>query len=332
MTLVEINDVSKSFTSGRAFLDRRPTTTHALIDVTLGIQAGQTLGVVGESGSGKSTLGRVVLHLLQADTGQVVFDGVALSTLKAKTLRELRGKIQMIFQDPFDSLDQRMTIGDLVAEPMNLHGIVRGHHATRLAVAELLDRVGLRPDQMNRYPYEFSGGQLQRVAIARALATDPVFIVCDEPVAALDVSIRAQIINLLRDLQQERGLSYLFISHDLSLIKLIADQVAVLYLGRVVEYGPTADLYRQPHHPYTRALLEAIPSPDPAHRHLLSAPPTLLAAQKNEPEHGCAFAPRCPLATECCWTEPPPLVRSAEGVDSRCHHTDQMLSMTARST
>ena len=287
----------------------------AVSDVDFTLHAGETLALVGESGSGKSTIGRLILRLIEPTSGQVEIDGKQLFALKARELRALRRDVQIIFQDPYGSLNPRMTVGAMLAEPLRLHGLATGR-AVEAAVADLMRLVGLQPDQANRYPHEFSGGQRQRVGIARALAVQPRIIVCDEAVSALDVSIQAQIVNLLADLRKARGLAYLFISHDLAIVRHIADRVAVLYLGRIVELAPAAELFANPRHPYTRALLSAIPTPDPTARHertlLMGEPPSPI----NLPG-GCSFHPRCPFAVERCRTETPLL--TGDGHGTACH-------------
>jgi peptide/nickel transport system ATP-binding protein len=263
--LLEATGLTKSFPAGRNLLGRPTRSTIAVDGVDLRVNRGETLAVVGESGAGKSTLGRLLLRLIEPDEGRLVLDGTDVLALRSKELRGLRKRMQMIFQDPFGSLDPRMVVEDAVAEPLVVHfGMQQGERRAR--VLELLDRVGIGEHQAERYPHEFSGGQLQRIAIARALAVEPDLIVCDEPVAALDVSIRAQVVNLLHELQRERGVAYVFISHDLSLVRLIAHRVAVMYQGRVVEEGETAALFDDPQHPYTQALLDVIPVPDPRRR------------------------------------------------------------------
>jgi oligopeptide transport system ATP-binding protein len=284
-------------------------------DVDFTLHAGETLALVGESGSGKSTIGRLILRLIEPTAGQVEIDGKALFALKPKALRALRRDVQIIFQDPYGSLNPRMTVGAMLAEPLRLHGLASGR-AVEGAVADLMRLVGLQPDQANRYPHEFSGGQRQRVGIARALAVQPRIIVCDEAVSALDVSIQAQIVNLLADLRKARGLAYLFISHDLAIVRHIADRVAVLYLGRIVELAPAAELFANPRHPYTRALLSAIPTPDPTARRER----TLLTGEPPSPINlpgGCSFHPRCPFAVERCRTETPAL--TGDGHVTACH-------------
>jgi oligopeptide transport system ATP-binding protein len=283
------------------------------VDFTL--HAGETLALVGESGSGKSTIGRLILRLIEPTAGRVEIDGRALFEMRSSELRALRREMQIIFQDPYGSLNPRMTVGAMLAEPLRLHGLVKGR-AVETAVAELMKLVGLQPDQANRYPHEFSGGQRQRIGIARALAVQPRLIVCDEAVSALDVSIQAQIVNLLADLRKARGLAYLFISHDLAIVRHIADRVAVLYLGRIVELAPAADLFAQPRHPYTRALLSAIPAPDPTARKTR----TLLTGEPPSPidlPGGCSFHPRCPHAVERCRVETPALTGVGHG--TACH-------------
>lgn len=261
--LLEVSGLNKSYVTKRNVLGRPTRTLHAVKDVSFNLKRGETVGIVGETGAGKSTVGRLVLRLIEADSGSVVFDGQEIMELGKKDLRSLRQRAQMIFQDPFSSLDPRMVIRDAVGEPFTVHQGLRGEERdTR--VLELLERVGMRVDQLDRYPREFSGGQLQRIAIARALTTEPDFIVCDEPVAALDVSIQAQVLNLLVDLQHERGLGYLFISHDLSLVRFLAHHVVVMYMGEVVEAGPTEQLFSDPQHPYTQKLISAIPSARPS--------------------------------------------------------------------
>ena len=281
-SLLEVTALTKSFTAGRNFLGRPREIRHAVQQVDLTLARGETLAVVGESGAGKSTVGRLLLRLIEPDEGSIVLDGIDVRSLRARQLRALRKRMQMIFQDPFGSLDPRMVVEDAVAEPLRIHFELDAIERRR-RVLELLDRVGISEHQADRYPHEFSGGQLQRIAIARALAVEPDMIVCDEPVAALDVSIRAQVVKLLRELQRERGVAYVFISHDLSLVRLLADRVAVMYQGRVVEVGGTADLFANPRHEYTRALLDAVPTADPRRRSARSRPspsPTATASTR----------------------------------------------------
>lgn len=261
--LLEVTNLKKYFPITSGFIIQR-TVDHikAVDDVTFSVYRGETLGLVGESGSGKSTTGRTILQLYRPTSGSVKFQNQELTSMKGDQLRRLRREMQMIFQDPYASLNPRMNVGRIVSEPLVVHGIGNAQER-KDKVASLLERVGLNPYFINRYPHEFSGGQRQRIGIARALALDPSFIVCDEPISALDVSIQAQVVNLLQDLQRERDLTYLFIAHDLSMIRYICDRVAVMYLGKIVEIGPTDAVYDNPQHPYTKLLLSAVPIPDP---------------------------------------------------------------------
>lgn len=325
--LVEVRDLVKHFPILRGFLRRQVGAIRAVDGVTFDLHAGETLGLVGESGSGKSTAGRLVLNLETPTSGTVSFQGTTLGALGPEELRRHRRHMQMIFQDPYASLNPRIRVGRIVGEPLRIHG-VGGAEEREARVAELLERVGLDPRAAARYPHEFSGGQRQRVGIARALATSPRLIVADEPISALDVSIQAQIVNLLDDLKEELGLTYLFIAHDLSMVRHISDRVAVLYLGRLVELGRTDDVFRQPLHPYTRALLSAIPVPDPAReRERATAPLEGDVPNPAAPPPGCRFHTRCPFATARCreeepaWREP-----SGAGAGRRvaCHHAEEL--------
>jgi oligopeptide transport system ATP-binding protein len=286
----------------------------------LAINAGETVGLVGESGCGKSTLGRTILRLLEPTAGKIEFGGQDITTLRGEAMRRLRQKMQIIFQDPYASLNPRMTIGAAIAEPIDVFKLAPTAAARTARVHELLTRVGLRPDAASRYPHEFSGGQRQRVGIARALAVQPSFIVCDEPISALDVSIQAQIVNLMQDLQQQAGLTYLFISHDLKVVQHLCDRVAVMYLGRVVELASARTLYSTPAHPYTQALLSAVPVPDPTatkQRVILQGD----VPSPMKPPSGCAFHPRCPVKDKpaACTTEVPRLRTLGSGAQVACH-------------
>ena len=303
--LLAVENLTRHFPIMQGVFRRQVGTVKAVDGLDFVIHERETLGLVGESGCGKSTAGRVILRLHDATAGRIVFRGTDITRIEGEALRRLRPRMQMIFQDPQDSLNPRMTVGSILGEPLLEHGVARAG-ALRERVEALLESVGLDPGFTNRYPHEFSGGQRQRIGVARALALDPEFIVCDEPIAALDVSIQAQVVNLLEDLQERLGLTYLFISHDLGMIRHIADRVAVMYLGRIVELAPSDVLYRQPLHPYTRALLSAVPVHDPEiearrERIILTGDVPSPAA----PPPGCHFSTRCPLAApECSQREP----------------------------
>lgn len=310
--LLRVEKLVKYFDVGRG---RR---VHAVDGVSFSLAQGETLGLVGESGCGKSTLGRTIIKLLTPDAGSVHLSGQNLSDMSAQQVKSFRREAQMIFQDPFASLNPRSTVGRAIEEPLIVHGL--GDRRERAArVNWLLERVGLPPDAAHRHPHEFSGGQRQRIGIARALALNPKLIVCDEPVSALDVSVRAQVLNLLADLRDELGLSYLFISHDLSVVEHFCDRVAVMYLGRIVELAPRKTLWQQPLHPYTRALLEAAPLPDPTRRR--GRRPLLEGEIPSpiDPPTGCHFHSRCPHKIAKCETAAPPLVTRADGHQVACH-------------
>ena len=316
-TLIEIKNLKMYFpvTSG-LFLQRRIAEIKAVDDVSFSIRKGETLGLVGESGCGKTTVGKCILQLYRATSGEVLFEGIDLCRLSNRELRPLRQKLQVIFQDPQDSLDPRFTAADIIGEPLKIQGLTRGREY-RKRVSEVLDIVGLAPYMADRYPHEFSGGQRQRLGIARALALRPHLIICDEPISALDVSIQAQIINLLDDLQQEFDLAYLFISHDLSMVRHISDRVAVMYLGKLVEVANRDELYKSPLHPYTQALLSAVPIPDPAVEEQRSV--IVLKGEVPSPMNtpsGCVFHPRCPKKLELCSSFIPTLRKEA-GIE---HH------------
>ncbi|MCF3946481.1 ATP-binding cassette domain-containing protein [Acidiphilium sp. AL] len=318
--LLCVEGLSKHYVSGGALSRRGRTVVRAVDDVSFTIAPGETLGLVGESGCGKSTLGRCVTRLLEASGGKIEFDGRDITRQSGRALRETRAGLQMIFQDPYASLNPRRRVRDIVAEPLIVHGRGRSGEI-RDMVASLFADVGLRPEQLDRFPHEFSGGQRQRVGIARALALAPKLIVADEPVSALDVSVQAQIVNLLADLKRARGLAFLFIAHDLGVVRQIADRVAVMYLGAIVELGPAEAVLASPAHPYTQALISAVPVADPARARekrrivLAGDPPS-----PSNPPSGCPFHPRCGFATEICTTTKPPLAPLPDGRLTACHH------------
>jgi len=319
LPLLQVVGVSKQFPIRQGFLNRVVGQVSALDDVSLTVMPGETLGLVGESGCGKSTLGRVILQLIPATSGQVLFDGQELTTLSPQKLRPLRQQFQMVFQNPYTSLNPRMRIGEAIAEPLIIHHTHKGP-ALQARVRELLDQVGLPQDAVHKFPHEFSGGQRQRVGIARALALNPKLIVADEPVSALDVSIQAQILNLLKDLRDHYGLAYLFIAHHLGVVHHISHRVAVMYLGRIVEIAPAEALYAAPRHPYTQALLSAVPVDHPRDR---DKPRVVLSGEIPNPAHppsGCRFRIRCAYATEQCAQAPPPLAELSPGHQVACYH------------
>lgn len=291
---------------------------HAVSGVDMDIYKGETLALVGESGCGKSTLGKLLLRLIPATAGSIVFDGEDITKMNKNQLRQARQKMQLIFQDPYASLDPRMNVGEIISEPLRAYKIYRSEKELEQRVRELMDKVGIRPEFYHRYPHQFSGGQRQRVGIARALALNPKLIVCDEPVSALDVSIQAQILNLLHDLQQELGLTYLFISHDLSVVRYISNRVCVMFLGKVCEIRDTDSLYANPCHPYTKFLLDSTPQPDPNRRKEDRALLTGEIPSPINPPSGCRFHPRCPFAQEICKAQEPELKPCTGGMCA-CH-------------
>jgi len=319
-TLIKVKDLKKYFPITRGIIIQRQVGAVQAVDgITFDIHRGETLGMVGESGCGKTTAGRTILQLYRPTAGEVIFDGTDLTTLKGESLRRMRRRIQMIFQDPFASLNPRMTISRIIGEPLRAHKLASGKERVK-RVQELLHTVRLNPRFINRYPHEFSGGQRQRIGIARALASDPEFIVCDEPISALDVSIQAQVVNLLEDLQDELGLTYLFIAHDLSMVRHICTRVAVMYLGHFVELAAKDELYERPLHPYTTALLSAVPVPDPVverkrKRIILKGDPP----NPIDPPSGCRFHTRCPIVTDVCSQELPEWRDVGGGHFVACH-------------
>ncbi len=311
--LLSVRNLAKHYARTSGLLGRKAGVVRAVDDVSFDVYPGETLGLVGESGCGKTTTGRAILRLIEPTAGDVVFDGQNVLTLDGGSLRRLRRQMQIIFQDPFSSLNPRMTIGAIVREGLTIHRLAEGADADK-RVRTLLEEVGLRPEYADRYPHEFSGGQRQRVGIARALSVEPKFIVCDEPVSALDVSVQAQVINLLQDLQRDRGLAYLFIAHDLSVVEHIAERVAVMYLGHIVELASARDLYREPLMPYTQALLSAVPVPDPTAKRDRIMLQGDVPSPANPPT-GCVFHPRChhPRKDTACARIVPPLEEKAPG-------------------
>ncbi len=322
--LVVVNNLVKKFPIKGGFLGREVASVQAIQGVSFAIKRGETLGLVGESGCGKSTLGRCILRLIEPTSGEVYFNGQDVLGMGSTELRRLRRKMQVIFQDPFASLNPRMTVGSIISEPIKIHGLAKGPDILK-RVLKLLDLCGLRAEAINRYPHEFSGGQRQRICIARALAVEPEFIVCDEPVSALDVSIQAQIINLLQDLQKELKLTYLFIAHDLKVVEHISNRVAVMYLGKIAEMSPAEELYRSPMHPYTRALFSAIPMPDPKRKR------QRIILQGDVPSPikvptGCSFHPRCPIAHQDCREIVPDLENKVPDHLAACRYTAESQS------
>ena len=311
-TILEVKNLVKHFPITKGFIFQRQVgAVKAVDDVSFSIRQGETLGLVGESGCGKTTTGRVILRLMEATSGEARFEGQSIFKLSKEELRRMRRNMQIIFQDPYSSLNPRMTVGDIIGEPLEIHNLARGKEKVR-RVQELLNVVGLSPYHANRYPHEFSGGQRQRIGIARALAVNPKLIICDEPVSALDVSIQAQVLNLLQELQKEFGLTYLFIAHDLSVVKHISDRIAVMYLGRIVEVAPTEEMFANPQHPYTEALLSAVPIPNPGMRRQRIILPGDVPSPINPPK-GCRFHTRCNYAQDSCRVNDQPLLDVGRG-------------------
>lgn len=304
-TLLQVKNLKKYFPVSRQFFSNQRRYIKAVDDVSFDVREGETLGLVGETGCGKTTVARTILQLYRPTSGQVLFDGVDLASLQENDLRKMRSRMQMIFQDPYASLNPRMTVGAIIAAPLDVHTKL-GQKEKQERVQELLDLVGLNPDFVNRYPHEFSGGQRQRIGIARALALNPDLVICDEPISSLDVSIQAQVVNLLEELQNRLGLTYIFVAHDLSMVRHISNRMVVMYLGKVMELADRNEIYLQPRHPYTRALMSAVPIPDPdkarnRKRIILKGD---IPSPLNPPQ-GCNFNTRCPIAVERCFKEDP---------------------------
>lgn len=314
--LLQVRGLRKYFPIRGGVFSRVVANVKAVEDVSFDIKRGEVVGLVGESGSGKTTAGRAILRLIEPTAGEIIFDGVDIAKLPKARMREYRKQMQIIFQDPYASLNPRMSVGDIIGEALTIHNLARGK-AKEDRVAQLLERVGLNAGHMRRYPHEFSGGQRQRIGIARALAVDPKFIVADEPVSALDVSIQAQVVNLLQDLKEDLGLTMLFIAHDLGVVEYISDKVIVMYLGRVMEIAPAKELYRNPKHPYTEALLSAVPIPDPTVKRDRVILQGDIPSPINPPS-GCVFRTRCPIAVEDCKHVIPPLEEVGPGHLKAC--------------
>jgi oligopeptide transport system ATP-binding protein len=323
--LVQVRQLKKYFPITRGLvIQRHVGDVKAVDNVSFDVFPGETLGLVGESGSGKTTVGRTILRLYEPTGGKIIFDGEDLTELREGDMRRIRQRMQMIFQDPYASLNPRMTVGSIVAAPLEVHKVSKGRQK-RERVQELLDLVGLNPEFVNRYPHEFSGGQRQRIGIARALAVNPDLVICDEPISSLDVSIQAQVVNLLEDLQKELGLTYIFIAHDLSMVRHISDRLAVMYLGKIMELADRDDIYLCPLHPYTKALMSAVPLPDPdlakqRQRIILEGD----IPSPSNPPLGCNFSTRCPMARERCRAEDPDFREVKPGHWSACHYAEEL--------
>ncbi|WII72219.1 dipeptide ABC transporter ATP-binding protein [Bdellovibrio sp. 22V] len=315
--LLKVENLMKSFPIYGGIFSREVASVKAVQGISFELKKGETLGLVGESGCGKSTLGRCLIRLHDTTSGKIIYNGKDITHIQGEELRDMRKKMQIIFQDPFASLNPRMTIGAVLEEPLIIHNLYESAKDRQDRIHELIDLVGLRREHLNRYPHEFSGGQRQRVGIARALAVNPELIVCDEPVSALDVSIQAQVINLLMELQQKLGLTYIFIAHDLKVVEHVSTKVAVMYLGKIVEMAEAEELYRNPKHPYTKALMSAIPVPDPRRKDERIILTGDVPSPINPPS-GCHFHPRCPMAIEDCKTIVPPLEQKSKDHIAAC--------------